>query len=104
MSRTRMVRWSIMGALLTRSPVGRQRQDHRECRAFARIAVDRHRPAVQADELAHDPEAQTVAARSLGGIAALEALEDMLPLARRDPGSAVGHGDPRRAVALVDRD
>src|SRR5262249_27020744 len=55
-------------------------------------------------QLAHDPQAQPVAAAPLRGGAALEPFEDLLLLRQRDARSAVGHRDLRGVADLLDRD
>src|SRR5690349_16241090 len=89
-----------------RSTSGRrstERQRDREGGALVRDAADGDAAAVQARDLACDPEAQPVAAAPVDADA-LEALEDALLLLRLDAPAAVGDADLGVARGLADAD
>ncbi len=79
-------------------PVGRRRSPgsrKRKVGALAGRRLDADRPAVQLDQRFRDRQAEAGAADPLGqpGVAAGEALEDVLELLARDSWSVVGHAD-----------
>src|SRR5262249_15948282 len=74
-----------------------------ERRAAPEVALDPHRPARRAHDLAHDVEAEAEPPVVAGRDAAPEALEDLLPVRGRDPDALVADLEPPPARAAPDR-
>src|SRR5947199_9873846 len=69
------------------------RNTKREHRAAFAPLVDGHAPAVCGGDLLDDGEPKSAAANAIGSSAAIERLEKMRQIARRDSGAAVFDGN-----------
>src|SRR5690348_2621586 len=78
------------------------REDDRERRACPERAVHADPAAAALDDPAHDPEAQTEAFAIMRGCSALEALEDLIELVRRDSGAVVADDEAHRCFVCVE--
>src|SRR5437762_2365195 len=78
-----------------RRNLGRSARRKTKCEERAAFAplVDRHTAAVRGGDLFDDRQPKSAAANAIGSAAAVERLEEMRQIARRDSGTAVFYGN-----------